>query len=270
MTPPAIPQATPSTPRTHPQPSTSAAAALRNQPATTSQVELVLPLLELVQLSCCMHSCSFIVLWYHDHCLLDFEVQAYAAAEVVHYAIKGYIFTSVYYMFVSFYICTSEFASSLLRGALWTMSALEGLQCDASWQSNLLVLILLEQLPAGDPCMMHCSCTWFQVHMHLELYLEATMPVCNNDFSIKYFLGSAQPALPICCKLYTVRTEASNMTPSGMDLSFLFPILCCQRQVQQYMYARLQWCQCECNSTHMPGYSVVSASAAVHICQAMA
>lgn len=38
MTPPATSLATPSTPRTQPQPSTSAAAALRSQPATTSQV----------------------------------------------------------------------------------------------------------------------------------------------------------------------------------------------------------------------------------------
>lgn len=89
MTPPAIPLAAPSTPRTQPLLSTSAAAALRNQPATTSQVELVLPLLELVQLSCCMHSCSFTVLGYYNHCLLIFEFKACTAAEVVHHAIRG-------------------------------------------------------------------------------------------------------------------------------------------------------------------------------------
>ena len=87
MTPPAIPLAAPSTPRTQPQPSTSAAAASRNQPATTSQVVLAVPLLELRQLSCCLPSCLFTVLQYHQHCLSVFEFQLCPAAEAVQHAI---------------------------------------------------------------------------------------------------------------------------------------------------------------------------------------
>ena len=82
MTPPAIPLAAPSTPRTQPLPSTSAAAALRNQPATTSQVVLVVPLLELVQFLCCMHA------QYHQHCITVVEVQVCPAAEVVQHALS--------------------------------------------------------------------------------------------------------------------------------------------------------------------------------------
>ena len=85
VTPPAIPLAAPSTPRTQPQPSTSAAAALRNQPAVTSQVALVICLLELGQLSYCMHS-RFIVLRYHQHCLSVFQFPSHPATEVMQHA----------------------------------------------------------------------------------------------------------------------------------------------------------------------------------------